>query len=352
MFEGVPRFLDALVGEALEFEQVAPGDRAGGEVVPGQLAALVEQLVESIDVIPFLGQVGEPVQGGFAAVVGQLTQDFEVGLADGLFRVRILHRVMLAPSSWWKVKALRRVKMLTIGQLARYSRVPAKTIRFYHSIGLLPEPIRDGSGYRRYHARDAILLLRIRTLAEAGVPLARISSVLESVGSERSSAIESIDSQLTARIESLQQTRERLRTLADPLAQLPPGVPAYLELLDKIGLSMAWVELERDLWVLAFAAHPETAPALLADQHQAKTLPAVQQIYRDYDQVRDLDPDDPRLRALADRILQESRSRYAGSPAPVLPPESPIPALIQDLVNGMSPAWERLDRHLRAGLAG
>lgn len=45
-----------------------------------------------------------------------------------------------------------------------------KTIRVYHDKGLLPEPSHDSSGYRRYTAQHAIDLIKIRTLAEAGVP--------------------------------------------------------------------------------------------------------------------------------------------------------------------------------------
>ncbi|WP_374777301.1 MerR family transcriptional regulator [Streptomyces sp. NBC_01310] len=64
--------------------------------------------------------------------------------------------------------------MITIGQLAGYIGVSIKTVRVYHDKGLLPEPDRDASGYRRYGASDAVALIKIRTLAEAGVPLARI----------------------------------------------------------------------------------------------------------------------------------------------------------------------------------
>ncbi|MFD0629768.1 MerR family transcriptional regulator [Streptomyces sanglieri] len=49
-----------------------------------------------------------------------------------------------------------------------------RVYRVYRDKGLLPEPDRDTSGYRRYGANDAIDLIKIRTLAEAGVPLARI----------------------------------------------------------------------------------------------------------------------------------------------------------------------------------
>ena len=68
--------------------------------------------------------------------------------------------------------------MITIGQLASYAGVTVKAVRVYHARGLLPEPPRDASGYRRYTAEDAISLVKIRTLAAAGVPLARIKDLL------------------------------------------------------------------------------------------------------------------------------------------------------------------------------
>ncbi|MEU2014338.1 MerR family transcriptional regulator [Nocardia sp. NPDC019302] len=63
--------------------------------------------------------------------------------------------------------------MITIGRLAKYAGVTIKAVRHYHERGLLAEPDRDSSGYRRYTARDAIDLVKIRILADAGVPLAR-----------------------------------------------------------------------------------------------------------------------------------------------------------------------------------
>ncbi len=51
------------------------------------------------------------------------------------------------------------VKGLTIGQLAEYAGVTVKAVRHYHRRGLLPEPPRDASGYRRYRAEDAIALV-------------------------------------------------------------------------------------------------------------------------------------------------------------------------------------------------
>ena len=63
--------------------------------------------------------------------------------------------------------------MLTIGQLAAFAGVTIRAVRHYHARGLLAQPDRDASGYRRYDVQAAVELIRIRTLAEAGVPLAR-----------------------------------------------------------------------------------------------------------------------------------------------------------------------------------
>ena len=49
--------------------------------------------------------------------------------------------------------------MLTIGQLAAYAGVTVRAVRHYHQIGLLPEPERDASGYRRYGPTAVVSLI-------------------------------------------------------------------------------------------------------------------------------------------------------------------------------------------------
>ena len=39
---------------------------------------------------------------------------------------------------------------LAIGQAAAFAGVTVKTVRHYHRLGLVKEPERDSSGYRRY----------------------------------------------------------------------------------------------------------------------------------------------------------------------------------------------------------
>ncbi len=238
--------------------------------------------------------------------------------------------------------------MLTIGQLAGYVGVTAKTIRVYHAKGLLPEPERDGSGYRRYRASDAVELIKIRTLAEAGVPLGRIRELRS--GNGLASALRQIDEDLGARIAGLQATRKRLRRLAGgDLSPLPDEVVAYLGRLPGLGFSERWVTLQNDLWLLVFATHPETARTNFRDQSAMLSDPALLSLVLEYDRIHDLDPRDPRVDALAERLVAATRARY-GADLPSYERGSAIPALVQGAVNASSPAWRRLDTLLRERL--
>jgi DNA-binding transcriptional MerR regulator len=241
--------------------------------------------------------------------------------------------------------------MITIGQLARYASVSTKTIRVYHDKGLLPEPGRDSSGYRRYTARDAVELIKIRTLAEAGVPLARIRELRAAPNREFRRAVTEIDNDLTTRIRALRHTQRRLRELASGHSQaLPAKVHLFLDHLREIGLSERWITLEIDLWILVFATHPDTAAELVDDQIQTLNDPAARQLYLDYDRAHDLDPNDPAIDDLAHRIVDATRSRYGSGELPGQVTGSEIPALIQGTLNASSPAWQRLDSLIRARL--
>src|SRR5580765_8765873 len=104
--------------------------------------------------------------------------------------------------------------MLTIGQLAAYAGVTIRAVRHYHQVGLLPEPERDASGYRAYNAAAVVRLIRIRTLAEAGVPLARVHQLLQADESEFATAVAEIDRRLRGEIRDLQDHRRQIARLA------------------------------------------------------------------------------------------------------------------------------------------
>ncbi|MEU7032973.1 MerR family transcriptional regulator [Streptomyces sp. NPDC046237] len=241
--------------------------------------------------------------------------------------------------------------MITIGQLAGYVGVSVKAIRVYHDKGLLPEPDRDASGSRRYGAEDAIELIKIRTLAESGVPLARIRALRSATDEEFRQALREVDAELTARIDRLRATQARLRRLADGhVDPLPSEVGAFLEQLARWGFTPRWVELQRDLWILVFATRPEQAHTLFHDQADSLSDPALRQLFLDFDRAHDLDHADPRIDDLARRAVAATRNRYGADELPGLEPASEIPALVQGMVNASSPAWRRLDALIRAQL--
>lgn len=194
--------------------------------------------------------------------------------------------------------------MLTIGQLASYAGVTVRAVRFYHQKGLLPEPERDHSGYRRYDAAAVVELIRIRTLADAGVPLSRVRELLAAGPEEFTAAVEDIDRRLRAEIREKQEHRRRIVQLAagDSLA-LPPEAVAYLDHLRALGLPDRVVDLERDAWILVAAQLPEQMPTLMAIKRAQLDNPAVLDIYHDLLGAVDWEPDDPGLPALADRLV-------------------------------------------------
>ncbi len=197
--------------------------------------------------------------------------------------------------------------MLTISQLASYAGVTVRAVRHYHAKGLLPEPERDHSGYRRYDARAVVELIKIRTLAEAGVPLARVHELLGADEAEFEAAVAEIDRRLRREIRERQEHRRQIAKLAagDSLS-VPGEVVAYLDELRARGVPEALVEGERDGWILMAARWPETIPELMADKRAQLEDPRTVQLYLLIGELLELGPDEERLNVVADLIAEMS----------------------------------------------
>ena len=90
-------------------------------------------------------------------------------------------------------------------------------------------------------------LIRIRTLADAGVPLSRVHGLLDAEEEEFAAAIEEIDRRLRAEIRGLQRHRERVAQLAaDDRLALPPEAVEYLDRLRALDVPEHAIEMERD----------------------------------------------------------------------------------------------------------
>ncbi|MEV0720113.1 MerR family transcriptional regulator [Asanoa sp. NPDC050611] len=204
--------------------------------------------------------------------------------------------------------------MLTIGQLAAYAGVTTRAVRHYHQIGLLPEPERDAAGYRRYGTAAVVSLIKIRTLANAGVPLSRIGQMLEADASTFAAAVQRIDRDLRDEIDRLETSRKQIAQLtdADSLA-LPPEILAYLDRLREIGASERIVEGERDGWILVAARWPQSVPEVMAAKFAQLEDPRLVRLYRLLSEIVEGGggDDDPRLVEAVDIMVEMAEEAYA-----------------------------------------
>jgi DNA-binding transcriptional MerR regulator len=241
--------------------------------------------------------------------------------------------------------------MLTIGRLADYVGVTVRPVRHYHQRGLLPEPDRDASGYRRYGAQAVVDLIRIKTLAGAGVPLARIGALLGAGPAEFSRATAQIDAALAARIRDLEQQRCRIADLAagDRLF-LPAEAVGLLDRLRELGVSDRTVEMERDGWILLSARSAGQAAGLAGEKRLALDDDEFAAIYLGCDQAFDWDPDDPRLDELAEAMAAFAARRGPG-PGQAENQDRDVDPVVMSLLSSepgnASPAWDRLTRLAR-----
>lgn len=122
--------------------------------------------------------------------------------------------------------------LMRIGELAGMAGVNPKTIRYYESIGVLPEPHRTGSGYRDYDGSFLDRLTFIRSAQSLGVTLDEIREILlfREQGEAPCSYVRGVlTSQLEgigARIRELEFLRDQLAEIVSEADRLTPEEPA------------------------------------------------------------------------------------------------------------------------------
>lgn len=110
-------------------------------------------------------------------------------------------------------------------QLAELAGTTVKAVRHYHQVGLLEEPERATNGYKQYGVPHLVRLLRIKRLADLGVPLAQIAA-LGDTDDHPEEALRLLDAELAASIEKLQRVRAELGVILRHRApiDLPPDL--------------------------------------------------------------------------------------------------------------------------------
>ena len=116
---------------------------------------------------------------------------------------------------------------MLIRELAQQTGVPAKTIRYYESVGLMPPPQRGDNNYRHYTPADAERLRLIASARSLGVSVSDIADILAARDAgippcER--VLQTLDQRMDAvdrRIADLLTLRDTLRQLRQHGAALP-----------------------------------------------------------------------------------------------------------------------------------
>lgn len=118
---------------------------------------------------------------------------------------------------------------MRIGELAELTGVPAKTIRYYETIDVLPRPERLANGYRDYGRAAEVRLGFIRDAQAAGLSLREIASILSLRDEGKATCghvlalLEGHLADLDRRITALRQTRDQLETLVNRARTLDPA---------------------------------------------------------------------------------------------------------------------------------
>lgn len=189
---------------------------------------------------------------------------------------------------------------VTISQAAAFAGVTVKTVRHYHKHGLVEEPRRDRSGYRRYGPPELLRLVQVRTLAAAGVPLAEIGPMLEADAEQLTAAIANVQRCLDERIEDLIARRDMLHRLADgDGVLLPDRARAFLDRLPDFGLSTEIIADIRDGFVLTRALVPEGFDDYLTEVERALGDTKFVELSKRSFEAAAWEPDDPRIEELA-----------------------------------------------------
>ncbi|KAA0686244.1 Cu(I)-responsive transcriptional regulator [Azospirillum brasilense] len=110
---------------------------------------------------------------------------------------------------------------MNIGQAAKASSVNAKLIRYYESIGLIPEAGRTASGYRVYTKQEVNILRFVKRARTLGFSIERIQHLVGLWRDKDRASTEvkrvALDhvAELEAKIAEMQAMADTLRELAD-----------------------------------------------------------------------------------------------------------------------------------------
>lgn len=108
---------------------------------------------------------------------------------------------------------------MRIGDLANRSGLTVKTLRFYETVGVLPEAARLPSGYRDYDDNALVRLTFVKAAQAAGLSLSEISQVI-TISDDDGPPCEHVTGLLDAHAADLDRRIVELTTLRADITRL------------------------------------------------------------------------------------------------------------------------------------
>lgn len=192
-------------------------------------------------------------------------------------------------------------------ELAALAGVTVRTLRHYHQIGLLPEPVRGSNGYRAYDVHDLLAVLRIRRLAALGIPLDRVGDALAADPDDGDATLAALDEELGAQIAKLEAQRATIAVLRRERARpdLPVDLARFAGMFTTTRASGA-AEMDRELLILlSHLAGEGAGPSLgrwLERLLAVGTLDRARELQTSFDELPS-DTPEPEREALAAEML-------------------------------------------------
>lgn len=134
---------------------------------------------------------------------------------------------------------------MRIGELADHLGVTTKSIRFYESIGLMPDPARTASGYRDYDEAGEERLRFIKTAQRLGLTLNEIGEIIafRDRGQQPCGYVADLlhrqVADLEHRIREMRALRAELKSLAGKAAAGGDEVSAYCGVIEHVSMGRA-----------------------------------------------------------------------------------------------------------------
>lgn len=203
-------------------------------------------------------------------------------------------------------------------RLAKIAGTTVKTIRYYHQIGVMPEPERTSNGYKHYQVEHLVALLRILRLKELGLPVHDVGRVISSTG-DAWEAVRALDAELEQRIAKWTAVREELAALlsesreVEPLVDLPAGM---------LGLSHSVNDADRAILLVYSHLFDDDTMESIAESLRGHVKSAEELAF----DALPPHADEPTRQQLAEQLAP----RFAAATGTATAHELPVPRIAQD----------------------